>query len=75
MRTPPECAAGGYRVGDPHPQAALPVRVGDSVRVDGMNTVFEVLDVTDPATVTLRAPSGATVRAGRFAVRQAEGQQ
>jgi hypothetical protein len=44
------------------------IRLGDRVRLKGMAAALEVIDITDPALVTLRAPNGATLKAGRLAV-------
>jgi len=36
----------------------------DAVQLPGISTVFEVVDLTDPSLIGLRAPSGRIVRAG-----------
>ena len=38
--------------------------LGDAVRLPGIEAVFEVIDLSDPSLVGLRAPSGRTCRAG-----------
>lgn len=38
--------------------------LGDAVRLPGIEATFEVVDLTDPSLIGLRAPSGRIVRAG-----------
>lgn len=38
--------------------------LGDAVRLPGIEAVFEVIDLSDPSLVGLRAPSGRMCRAG-----------
>jgi hypothetical protein len=45
------------------------IRVGDKVFIQGMPVMaLEVIDVSDPALIVLRAPNGATLKADRKTV-------
>ena len=44
------------------------IRLGDWVRLKDMTVSLEVIDVSDPALVMLRASNGAILKAGRLAV-------
>lgn len=45
------------------------IRIGDAVRLAGGPAVWlEVIDTSDPALLTLRAPAGQLLKAGRATV-------
>jgi hypothetical protein len=51
------------------------IRVGDRVYIQGMPVMpLEVIDTSDPALIVLRAPNGATLKAGRKTVIRVETQ-
>ena len=52
------------------------IKVGDRVFIQSMPVMeMEVIDVSDPALIVLRAPNGATLKAGRRTVIRVEGQE
>lgn len=52
------------------------IRIGDRVYLENMPVMpLEVIDITDPALVTLKAPNGATLKVGRRTVIRVETQE
>lgn len=59
MKTKVEGASGAAR-----PSNVNGLKVGDAVRLPGIDAIFQVVSLSDRNSVTLRAPSGQTVWAG-----------